>query len=68
MMKAIYFSSDKTAPLRKAMQAKFPIKLKNYEFNDKFKNIIIKSNTSIIDIQALFPSNLQLLLKARSRP
>ena len=33
------------------MKTKSPIKLKKYEYNDKFKNIVIKNNTAIINNQ-----------------
>ena len=63
MVKAICFSPEKTAPLTKAMETKSPIKIKKYEYNDKFKNIVIKNNTSITDSQESFaftpPTSLQ---------
>lgn len=47
MIKAICFSPDKIAPLRNAMNDKSPVKIKKFEYNDKFKNIVIKNNTTV---------------------
>lgn len=47
MIKAICFSPDKIAPLRNAMNKKSPVKIKKFEYNDKFKNIVIKNNTTV---------------------
>ena len=47
MVKAICFSPEKIGPLRNAMNNKSPIKIKKFEYNDKFNNIVIKNNTAI---------------------
>lgn len=47
MIKATCFSPDKIAPLRNAMNDKSPVKIKKFEYNDKFKNIVIKNNTTV---------------------
>ena len=47
MVKAICFLPEKIGPLRNAMNNKSPIKIKKFEYNDKFNNIVIKNNTAI---------------------
>ena len=44
--------------LRAAMENKSPIKLKKFEFNEHFKNIVIKNNTAIIKLQEPLPFQL----------
>ena len=58
MIKAISFSPDKSTSLRAAMENKSPIKLKKFEFNEHFKNIVIKNNTAIIKLQKPLPFQL----------
>lgn len=48
-MKAVCFSLEKVAPLRKAMENKSPVKVQRYEYNDKFNNIVIKKSTTVTD-------------------
>ena len=55
MIKAICFSPEKVTPLRKAMNDKSPIKIKKFEFNEKFRNIVIKNNTTLIPSQEPLP-------------
>ena len=38
-------------PLRKAMNDKSPVKIKKFEFNEKFRNIVIKNNIIIISFR-----------------
>lgn len=58
LIKVISFSPDKSASLRAAMENKSPIKLKKFEFNEHFKNIVIKNNTAIIKLQEPLPFQL----------
>lgn len=51
MVKAISFSPVKTAPLRAVMENTSPVKLKKFEFNEQFRNIVITNNTSLINHQ-----------------
>ena len=55
MIKAICFSPEKITPLRKAMNDKSPVKIKKFEFNKKFRNIVIKNNTTVITSQEPLP-------------
>jgi hypothetical protein len=47
MEKAICFSPEKITPLKAAMASKSPIKMKNFEYNKQYNNIVIKKSTSI---------------------
>lgn len=53
MIKAICFSLEKITPLRKAMNDKSPVKIKKFEFNEKFRNIVIKNSTVITSQEPL---------------
>lgn len=55
MLKAICFSLEKITPLRKAMNDKSPVKIKKFEFNEKFRNIVIKNSTTVITSQEPMP-------------
>lgn len=55
MIKAICFSPEKITPLRKAMNDKSPVKIKKFEFNEKFRNIVIKNTTTVITSQEPLP-------------
>lgn len=46
MVKAICFSPEKIGPPRHAMTSKSPVKIKKFEYNNKFNNIVIKNNTA----------------------
>ena len=46
-VKAICFSPDKAKPLKSAMETKSPIKLRKYQFNERFNNIVVNKNTVI---------------------
>ena len=48
-MKAICFSPDKVNPLRKAMENKSPVKVRRFEYNEKFNNIVINRSTAVMD-------------------
>ncbi len=41
-MKAVCFSPEKASPLKKAMESESPIKVRRFEYNEKFNNIVIK--------------------------
>lgn len=55
MLKAICFSLEKITPLRKAMNDKSPVKIKKFEFKEKFRNIVIKNSTTVITSQEPLP-------------
>lgn len=44
MIKVICFFFDKIVLLRNVMNDKLFVKIKKFEYNDKFKNIVIKNN------------------------
>ena len=46
-VKAICFSPDKAKPLKSAMETKSPIKLRKYQFNQHFNNIVVNKHTVI---------------------
>ena len=46
-VKTICFSPDKAKPLKSAMETKSPIKLRKYQFNERFNNIVVNKNTVI---------------------
>ncbi len=48
--KAICFSPEKVKPLRRAMENRSPVKLTKYEYNERYRNIVIKNTTSVTDI------------------
>ena len=48
-MKAVYFSPEKSNPLKRASAAKSPIKIKKFDFSTKFNNVVINKNTVIED-------------------
>jgi hypothetical protein len=48
--KAICFSPEKTKPLRRAMENKIPVKLTKYEYNERYRNIVIKNTTSVTEV------------------
>jgi len=58
VIKAICFSPDKIAPLTNAMNDKSPVRIKKFEYNDKFKNIVIKNNTTVSLSQDPLPFTL----------
>ena len=45
------FFPEEITPLRKAMNDKSPVKIKKFEFKEKFRNIVIKNNTTVITSQ-----------------
>ena len=53
--KSNLFSLEKITPLRKAMKDKSPVKIKKFEFNEKFMNIVIKNSTTVITSQEPLP-------------
>ena len=53
--KSNLFFREKITPLRKAMNDKSPVKIKKFEFNEKFRNIVIKNNTTVITSQEPLP-------------
>lgn len=46
-LKAVSFSPEKTNPLNHAMAGKSPVKIRKFEFNTKFNNVVITKNTII---------------------
>ena len=46
-IKAICFSPDKVKPIKSAMETKSPIKLRKYQFNERFNTIVVNKNTVI---------------------
>lgn len=48
--KAICFSPEKTKPLRRAMENRSPVKLTKYEYNERYRNIVIKNTTSVTEV------------------
>jgi hypothetical protein len=54
-MKAVCFSPEKASPLKKAMESKSPIKVRRFEYNEKFNNIVIKKSTSVTDYNKPLP-------------
>ena len=54
-VKGICFSPEKTKPLKAAMENKSPIKIRKFEFNKKFNNVVIKNNTTITSHQQPLP-------------
>ena len=47
LIKAICFSPPKHGPLRSAMEKKSPVKILNFDYNEKFSNVVIKNKSSI---------------------
>ena len=48
--KAICFSPEKIKPLRRAMENRSPVKLTKYEYNERYRNIVIKNTTSVKEV------------------
>ena len=46
-LKAVSFSSDKVIPLKTAMANKSPVKIRKFDVNTKFNNVVITKNTVI---------------------
>ena len=46
-LKAVSFSPDKVNPLKAAMASKSPVKIKKFDINQKFNNILINRSTVI---------------------
>ncbi|CAB3979624.1 Hypothetical predicted protein [Paramuricea clavata] len=46
-VKAVCFSPEKVIPLKQAIASKSPVKIKKFEFNEKFNNVVI-SRKSVI--------------------
>lgn len=46
-LKAVSFSPDKTNPLKAAMAGRSPVKIKKFDINTKFNNVVITRNTVI---------------------
>lgn len=44
-VKAVYFSPEKSIPLKQAIASKSLVKIKKFEFNDKFSNVVISRKT-----------------------
>ena len=42
-------------PLRNAMKDKSPVKIKKFEYNGRFKNIVIKHNTTVTPSEEALP-------------
>lgn len=53
--KSNLFFPGKITPLRKAMNDKSPVKIRKFEFNEKFRNIVIKNNATVITSQEPLP-------------
>jgi hypothetical protein len=46
-VKAVCFSPEKVIPLKQAIASKSPVKIKKFELNEKFNNVVI-SRKSVI--------------------
>jgi hypothetical protein len=54
-VKAICFSPQKVPSLKTAMEKKSPVKIRRFEFNDKFQNVVIKNCTTVTEYQKSLP-------------
>lgn len=55
VVKAISFSPDRTTSLKLAMEKKSPIKLRKYEFNEQFNNIVVRQPTVVEECSSPLP-------------
>lgn len=46
-LKVVCFSPDKTNPLKNAMAGKRPVKIRKFDFNDKYNNVVITKKTIV---------------------
>ena len=51
-VKAVCFSPEKSIPLKQAIASKSPVKIKKFEFNNKFNNVVISRKTVIQECEA----------------
>ena len=54
-VKAICFSPQKVPPLKTAMENKSPVKIRKFEFNEKFQNVVIRNSTAVSEHQNSLP-------------
>ena len=55
IVKAICFSPEKVGPLKRAMENRSPVKVRGYEYNENFNNVVIKKSTSVNDYNQPLP-------------